>query len=604
MVETGLAQVVRALPGGSNQAEPTDVLLMRGSAADLKLVLLDGAPIYTPFHLGGLVESFDTGALGGASLFLGGAPARFDGGLSYILDLQTRSPSREAFHGEAAADLLTGRILLEGPVSGGGLLVGSRMIHDLGTPALNRGESPYGYRDLLFRGEWGEEESRFGFVSGFWNQESVRLDLSELAFAEEARWGNQAIAGGVASDLGATRGELRGAVSRYDAQLPVADSLPLFARSRSDRIRITGDLSHPWGDGLVRVGFSVDGLASDYLARGLDSLDALVTSELALQGASGGLYAEVTRTLAPTLSFRGGVRLDRFSDGAGFRPAPRGSITWLLTESAALTLAAGRYHQFAAVSSGEVDRTLSEATEGLGPQRVTGQLGVGAANHLVISLDQLLAPGLRMGLEGYVKNFSGVTGLGDERVNASGVDLRVAREGERTSGWLGYTLTWFWASEEGLFGGDPRFTGRHLLSAGLSSRLSHRVGIRLRIGYGDGLPYTSIPLFQEGTDGIASPTGGSRQDEFTLNTDNVLNSAPGLAIGPDEGFLRAEAEVFGSWRASVFGRDTQLRPYLRVLNALNRRDALFYHFSPWRNPTPRPLAELPILPLFGLEWVF
>jgi len=209
-----------------------------------------------------------------------------------------------------------------------------------------------------------------------------------------------------------------------------------------------------------------------------------------------------------------------------------------------------------------------------------------------------------MGLEGYVKNFSGVTGLGDEQVNASGVDLRVAREGERTSGWLGYTLTWFWASEAGLFGGDSRFSGRHLLSAGLSTRVTERVGLRMRLGYGDGLPYTSIPLFQTAAEGGDSPTDATRQDEFTLNTDNVLNSAPGLAIGPDEGFLRAEVEIFGSWSARVFGRATQIRPYIRVLNALNRRDALFYHFAPWRNPAPRPLAELPVLPLLGLEWIF
>ena len=69
MVEGGLAQIVRSLPG-NDPSDPQDVLLMRGSAADLKLVLLDGAPIYTPFHMAGLVDSFDPQALGGASLFL------------------------------------------------------------------------------------------------------------------------------------------------------------------------------------------------------------------------------------------------------------------------------------------------------------------------------------------------------------------------------------------------------------------------------------------------------------------------------------------------------------------------------------------------------
>jgi hypothetical protein len=251
-----------------------------------------------------------------------------------------------------------------------------------------------------------------------------------------------------------------------------------------------------------------------------------------------------------------------------------------------------------------VEKTLSSVGDGAGTLAAGPDLTVGSANHLVVSLDQILAPGLKLGLEGYVKNFSGVTGASDQRLSASGVDLRVAREGDRTSGWLGYTLTWFWASEEGFFGSDSRFVGRHLLSAGLSSRISERTGLRLRLGYGDGLPYTAIPILKgDGTDvpGVSEEAG---RGEFNLNSDNVLNEAPSLAIGPDEGFLRVEGELYGSWTATLGGRETRFRPYVRVLNALNRRDALFYHFDPWRDETPRPLAELPIIPLVGLEWIF
>jgi hypothetical protein len=605
MVESGLAEVVRSLPGNTNEAEPTDVLLMRGSAADLKLVLLDGAPVYTPFHLGGLVESFDPRALGSAALFLGGAPARFDGGLSYILDLQTRSPRRDRFGGEAAADLLTGRLLLEGPVPGGGFLLGSRVIHALGTPLLGRGGSPYGYQDLLLKGEWGDPAGTNGYLTGFWNREDVILDLNEMDFAEEARWGNQAVTGGLSGVVNGFTAELRAAVSRYDAQLPVADSLPLFAESRSDRLRITGDLSHPWGEGVLRVGASLDGMTSDYLARGLDTLGAPVESRLNLEGTSGGMYMEGTRPLARSLIFRGGLRLDHFSGGEGLRAAPRAALSWLLAENAVLTLAAGRYHQFSSLSSVAVEETLSTANEGTANRGATTQLAVGASNHLVIAMDQILAPGLRLGIEGFVKNFTGITGVEEERLSSSGFDLRVAREGARASGWLGYTLSWFWASNGGFLGSDSRFAGRHLLTAGLSTRLSDRTGFRVRVGYGNGLPYTSIPISADAAAQPGAESGaGPRNEVFTLDADNVMNEAPGLAIGPDQGFLRVDGEIYGSWATVMGGRVHEFRPYVRVLNALNRRDALFYHFNPWRSPTPRPLAELPILPLVGLEWIF
>jgi len=603
VVESGLAQVARSLPG-SNEAEPTDVLLMRGSSADLKLVLLDGAPVYTPFHLGGLVESFDPRALGGASLFLGGAPARFDGGLSYIMDLRTRRPREDRYRGRMAADLLTSRVLLEGPALGGGVMAGGRLIHDLGTPALDRGGSPYGYHDLLLRGNWGEEHGSGASVTGFWNQETVRLHLGDLGpRAEGAAWGNQAISGGIHGTIGQAFGEIRGAVSRYDARLPVADSIPLYARSQSDRVRITGDLSYPWNGGVIRVGAVLDRMDSRYHATGLDGEGTPVESGLVLDGTTLGFYGEGTREVGRSLELRGGIRLDNFSGRDGLQVAPRASLSWLLTDNAVLTLAAGRYHQFSALSSGQVEESLADnaaAPEGFDPVSV-GSVTVGTADHLVVSLDQILLPGLRLGVEGYMKRFSGVFHALDQDLNASGVDLRVARDGDRASGWVGYTLTWFWASEDGILGGDSRFSGRHLLSAGLTTRISEGTGLRLRVGYGDGIPYTSVPISASPDPSYDSSTGGGAENRFELDGDNLLNQAPNLAVGPDQGFLRVEGEVFAEWITGLGGVPLTVRPYLRVLNALNRRDALFYHFEPWRDSNPRPLTDLPLLPLLGVE---
>ncbi len=622
MVEGGLAQVAGALPG-SDPAEPSDVLLMRGSAADLKLVLLDGAPIYTPFHMAGLVESFEPQALGQASLFLGGAPARFDGGLSYILDLRARSPRRDRVQGSAGADLLTGRALVEGPLtSSAGFLVGGRSIHGLGAPLLGQGDSPYGYGDLLARLEWEGAGGLGAFLTGFWNREEVRLDLPSmdkaamsldagaegerlLAMAGEDRasWGNRALSAGLSGEWGETLLELRLAASRYQAGLPVGDTLPLFARGRSDRVRATADLSTPWGEGEIHLGGSVDRMVAAYSALVLDTVQGaaagrITPTRLDQDGVTGGVYLDARQPLGSSVRLRGGIRVDRFSGDRGVRVAPRLALSWLLTDQAMLTLAAGRYHQFSTLQPEELEGGLvpGQAVGGGGGSR-TPSLAVASANHLVVSLDQLLTPGLRLGLEAFVKDFQGISGT-RESLKASGVDLRVARDGVRASGWVGYTLTWFWASDGILASGSSPFSGRHLLSAGLAARLTQRTGLRLRAGYGDGLPYTSVPV------GSDEPGQPAQTSELAVKGDRILNEAPGLVTGPDQGFLRVEGEIFGVWSPTWGGRRMELRPYLRVLNALNRRDALFYHFAPWRPGGPEPLAEMPVLPLLGLEWRF
>jgi hypothetical protein len=77
-----------------------------------------------------------------------------------------------------------------------------------------------------------------------------------------------------------------------------------------------------------------------------------------------------------------------------------------------------------------------------------------------------------------------------------------------------------------------------------------------------------------------------------------------LEAAPSDDFLRLDLEV--SWRIDsvVRGRSTEFRPYLKALNALNRRDAMFFYFDRWRGDDVRPVTERPFLPVVGVEWRF
>jgi hypothetical protein len=292
------------------------------------------------------------------------------------------------------------------------------------------------------------------------------------------------------------------------------------------------------------------------------------------------------------------VRLDRFDPG-GTRGALRLALMWGLTEDALLTVAGGRYHQLIRTSEADVELAVGDGlSAGAGGNtpltQQTPLLAVASADHVVLTLDQQLAPRVRLTTEGFFKRFAGLDGLGAKELNASGVDLRVLRAGSRITGWLGYSLSWFWNDPDAL-GRSEEFTGRHLLSAGVNGRVSGRWGMDLALAYSDGLPLTSIP-FARGSaeaaqDGLSQPSTSSKNDE------------PLTARATDT-FFRVDVEVSADLEPRLFGRTTTLRPYLRVLNALDRRDALFYYFEPWRDPDLAPLAELSVIPLLGIEWRF
>ena len=404
MAEAGVTGAAGGEGGGNDPADPRDVLLMRGSTTDLKLVLLDGAPVYTPFHLAGLLPSFDATTMGGAALHLGGAPARYDGGLSYILDLRTRSPRRDRLQGGVALDLMSGQASLEGPLGArASLLVAGRALHDGATPIWGGQGSPYSYADGLLRFDSEPAPGHRLGVTAFANQESVYLDLAStlgLVGPDAARWGNQALSLVYEGEAGRTLLDVTAAGSRYGAELPVPPSTqeeasggagPNLARGRTDRLWLALDATRPFGGGALRFGGTFDRTGVSYGARRIEDAPS-VGIDASTAGSVAGVYLDLTARASASVAVRAGLRADRFSSDEQLRWAPRLSVLWNLSDAALLTLAGGRYHQYARASDAQVEVAVAEFAGGLaspsgGP---AGLLPVATADHLVLSLDQQL----------------------------------------------------------------------------------------------------------------------------------------------------------------------------------------------------------------------
>ncbi len=399
--EVGLGEAAATLPG-NDPADPSDVLFMRGSTTDLKLVLLDGAPVYTPFHLGGLLSSFDAFILGGAALHVGGAPARYDGGLSYILDLRTRSPRRDRWRGRGGVDLLSGHVALEGPLGEKvGFAATTRTLHDLGAGVLGGSHTPYGYRDAL-----GRVDAELGgghrlSATAFWNRESVRLSVDREP-------------------------------TNLVALPPPDTSEGLLASAETSRLRLTLDASAPFGGSRVRFGGAVDRVSTRYSARRFEDLGLEPTDAKEANGVVAGAYLDGVRPLAPGLDLRLGVRADAFSTEGSVHLAPRVAFLWSLSADALLTVAAGRYHQYTRASDQQVELAVSDGA----PASVTGPLlSIAAADHVVLSLDQKLGRGVRLGIEGFWKGFSGLGTGGDVLRSSGSISAFFTKVHEPPPGW-------------------------------------------------------------------------------------------------------------------------------------------------------------------------
>ena len=596
IAELGLGEMTRAIPG-YEPIDPSDVLYVRGGQADMKLVLLDGAPVYAPFHLGGLIAALDTDWLRTANLYLGGAPARFDGGLSYIMELESRSARTGRVHTEVGADLLSARGRIEGPLPGGaGFLIAGRAVHGLGAEPFFADAFPYRYGDAIARFDVPIGDGGIA-ITGFWNEEGIQLDSTSRADGETA-WGNRAASLRYSGRVLGANALFTVSGGTFETSLPIGGIRPLLTTGQSSRARVAADVERTAGPVRIGYGASVDRMTFEYTAavRGAAQDSVLLRAEG--EGDSGGAYVDASFNVLRGLRFRAGLRGDRFALIDDMRFAPRVSLTLALGQHAAITVAGGRYHQYIRAPEEEILFVGSVVNDAIASPPLT----VARASHVTMHLAQDLGDAMVLALEGYYKQYDGLPSTITDRAEASGVELWVRRNGDRVTGWLGYSLGWVWSDDaDDRYAVDARrFAGRHLISAGITGPTFGRGAFDVRVSYGSGLPYTAIPE----PDNAAPVFSTMRTLDPTVHTE--IATIPSAANEePERPYLRVDARVEHTWSGELNGAVFDVTPYLKLLNALNRRDAIFYHYD--RTPTGtelKPLASLPVLPVLGVEWRF
>ena len=114
--EVDVLKALQLLPGVQGGSEGQNGLYVRGGSPDQNLILLDGVPVYNVSHLGGFFSVFNGDAIKNVTLTKGGFPARYGGRLSSIIEIDMKEGNMKEFHGEGGIGIITSRLTLEGPI--------------------------------------------------------------------------------------------------------------------------------------------------------------------------------------------------------------------------------------------------------------------------------------------------------------------------------------------------------------------------------------------------------------------------------------------------------------------------------------------------------
>jgi outer membrane receptor for ferrienterochelin and colicin len=115
--EPDLMKTMTLMPGVQSSGDMASGFNVRGGGTDQNLILIDDVPIYNANHLFGMFSIIDTRTIKNLELFKGGAPARYGGRASSVMNIDLKEGNLKEVHGDGGIGLFSSKLTLQGPIS-------------------------------------------------------------------------------------------------------------------------------------------------------------------------------------------------------------------------------------------------------------------------------------------------------------------------------------------------------------------------------------------------------------------------------------------------------------------------------------------------------
>lgn len=582
--ERDIIKTAQLLPGIQSGSEGSSGLYVRGGGPDQNLILLDGVPIYNANHLFGFFSVFNADAINQVKLIKGGFPAAYGGRLSSVIDIRMNEGNRKKIHGEGSVGIISAKLMLEGPIvkDRTSFMVSARRtyIDLLARPFIKMandgldGESIVGgyfFYDVNAKINHTINANNRLYLSAylgddtFYIREKYNYATDNSTYVEEEngelKWGNKLMSlrwnhtftPKLFANTTLNYSNYRFLTGYAYAWYPKGQAKDVQESESFEYFSGIEDWSgnvdfyyYPSPRHEVRFGlgetyhtFKPGGNQFQMKGMGTD-IDSSFGASLTY---SHEFYAYVQDdfSLSKRLKINLGLHFANAYVRRKLYPAlqPRVAVNYRLDEKSSLKAAYSRTAQFLHLltntSIGLPTDLWLPATDKVPPQY---------GNQLAFGYTRELPKGFRVGAEGYYKtmqnvieykegaSFFGISqGSWEDLVEVGrgysyGAEVLFEKRTGKTTGWIGYTLSWTNRQFDKLNDGKVfpyRYDRRHDVSIVLTHAFSERVDVGLVWVYGTGNAVTlALQKYSAAGEGT-TPGGGGFNDFYVYYNDSEIN---------------------------------------------------------------------------------
>ncbi len=506
-VETDILRSLKFLPGVSSSGDITARYNVRGGASDQNLVLLNGIPVYSPFHALGLFSVVDPDIVSVAEFYKSGFPVEYRGRLSSLLKIITKDGNKNRFGGIASGSFLSGKALVQGPIPDGSFMISGRKSYSnkILRKFLNDKNVPVDFYDLSFNLNYSNpdflQDAKFSFT-GFVSSDN--LDNPD-PLQEDFKWKNQLF--GITYFQWVSGSPLFYHVNLFSSYFS-GEVIPNFSSTRAKKNEIN--------DVTLRAGFTYIFQNDNELTGGVEF--AGIKSKLKLEnvrkaftevndeGTNVSLYAKYKLSSINDVIVEGGTRFNftRLARGTAgdFSFEPRVNLTYRFFPWISFKSAWGIYQQELTTISDE-----NEIISVFQPWIITpSYLPPATSIHYVSGFHIIPFELLSIDIEGYYKVIHDLKSVNEKKYFADDPDI-VAGSGESYglevlsvlkqkpfSLNIAYSLSWAFKEIYGVKY-QPRYDSRHNLNILLEYNFGDGWSASAAWFYNSGLPFTQVMGF-------------------------------------------------------------------------------------------------------------